>query len=286
MTHRWSGALVKAGIVGLAWAAVAGAQELDGARCDSIVAAARVDSTPAGLFIFVRRIDGELPELQPNFISQRIQTMFVPPRPFRLTVFSGPARMRTLRPIGTDTTGELRAPIVVGVYRFTSVKGAGRLERARIVRASLMPGFDSAATAAIVEASIDREVFSPPEPDDSMTVDVWLSSDSIPRSHRIVGAQFPRMRVVDAVPLPDNPPAVFPDSAKAQGIVVAEVVMRFVVDRKGLPDPGTVELLRSTSYSFARAALAALPKQRFQPATIRGCPVAQTVDYSFTFVPP
>jgi TonB family protein len=275
---------VKATMIAAVSAGASGAQFTDTARCDSIIAAARVDSTPAGLFIFVRRIDGELPELQPKFISDRIQTMFVPPRPFRLTVFSGPARMRTLRPVASDTVGELRAPTVVGVYRFTSIRG--QVNRARIVRASLMPGFDSAATAAIVEASLDHEVFSAPTGEDSMTVDVWLSSDSMPSSRRIVGAQFPRMRVVDAVPRSDNPPAVFPDSAKAAGILAAEVVLRFVVDRTGAPEPGTVELLRSSGYSFARAAFEALPKQRFQPATIRGCAVAQTVDYSFSFVAP
>ena len=255
------------------------------ARCDSIVAAARFDSTPAGLFVFVRRLDGELPELQPRAIGDRIGVAFVPPRPFRLTVFSGPARMRTLHPVATDTIGELRAPIVIGVYRFTSVRGDAAT-RVRIVRSSLMPGFDSAATAAIVEGSNDREAFAPPDPADSMTVDVWFSSDSMPGAQRIIAAHFPRMRVVDAIPSRDNPPAVFPDSAEADSLTTGEVVLRFVVDGTGLPEPSTVELLRATSFSFVRAALAALPKQRFQPATIRGCPVAQTVDYSFSFVPP
>jgi hypothetical protein len=282
---RWAEALANGMILALLGARVLGAQGAERARCDSVVAAARVDSTPAGLFILARRLDGELPELQPKFIGDRVGVAFVPPKPFRLTVFSGPARMRTLRPVASDTAGELRAPVVIGVYRFTSIRGRA-VERARIVRSSLMPGFDSAATSAIIEAALDREVFAPPEPEDSMTVDVWFSSDSMPRSQRIIAARFPRMRVIDAVPSRDNPPAVFPDSAKADSVTAGEVVLRFVVDRAGLPEPATVELLRATSFSFVRAALDALPKQRFEPATIRGCPVAQTVDYSFSFVLP
>lgn len=282
---RGTRALVRAAMLVVISGRAADAQGIKTARCDSIVAAARVDSTPAGLFVFVRRLDGELPELQPKAIGDRIGVAFVPPKPFRMTVFSGPARMRTLRPVATDTAGELRAPIVIGVYRFTSRKGndPGRI---RVVRSSLMPGFDSAATSAIVEGSADREVFAPPEPDDSMTVDVWFSSDSVPGAQRITAAHFPRMRVVDAIPSRDNPPAVFPESAKVDSLNTGEVVLRFVVDAAGLPEPSTVELLRATSISFVRAALDALPKQRFRPATIRGCPVAQTVDYSFSFVPP
>jgi hypothetical protein len=237
------------------------------------------------LFVLVRRLDGELPELQPTAIAERLRIAFVPPKPFRLTVFSGPARMRTLRPVPSDSGGELRAPLVIGVYRFTSVKGK-LLERARVVRRSLMPGFDSAATAAIIQGSADREAFAPPEPDDSMTVDVWFSSDSMAKSQRMFAAQFPRMRVIDAVPNRDNPPAAFPDSAKADSTTTGEVVLRFVVDRQGSPEPGTIELLRATSISFVRAAFEALPKQRFRPATIGGCAVAQTVDYSFSFVVP
>jgi hypothetical protein len=47
-----------------------------------------------------------------------------------------------------------------------------------------------------------------------------------------------------------------------------------------------IEVARATSIAFLRAALASLPTQRFAPARIHGCPVAQVVDYSFSFVQP
>jgi TonB family protein len=88
------------------------------------------------------------------------------------------------------------------------------------------------------------------------------------------------------VPQRDNPPPVFPEDEKADSVTTGEVVLRFVVDRSGLPDMATIELVRATSLSFARAAIVALPSQRFQPATIHGCAVAQAIDYSFSFVLP
>jgi hypothetical protein len=64
------------------------------------------------------------------------------------------------------------------------------------------------------------------------------------------------------------------------------VVLRFVVDPEGDVASGTIEVARATSIDFLRAALMSLPMQRFAPARIHGCPVAQVVDYSFSFVQP
>jgi outer membrane biosynthesis protein TonB len=172
-----------------------------------------------------------------------------------------------------------------GVYRFTASKRAGRISPT-IMRASLIPGFDSAAVAAILDMGTVHDVLVPPADDDSMRVDVRLSTDSTADARRMIAATFPRMPVLDAMPKADNPPAVFPEDEKADGVGTGEVVLRFVVDRTGMPDMTTIELVRATSLSFARAAAIALPSQRFEPATIRGCAVAQAIDYSFSFVLP
>ena len=119
------------------------------ARCDSIVAAARVDSVPAGLFISVGQLSGaQVRRHQLDVIANYLGAEFVAPRPFRLTVFSGPPLTRILRPLCSDSTGILRAPSVTGVFRFTSPK-RGSAPDVRTVRASLMAGFDSAAISAI-----------------------------------------------------------------------------------------------------------------------------------------
>jgi len=273
-------------VVGAASSAHAQRQPVDTSRCDSIVAAARVDSVPAAIFLAVRRIDGAaLPVMQAQVIADYIRAAFLPPSPFRMTTFSGPARMRVLRPVASDTGVDLRAPMITGVYRFTATKRGAHITPT-VVRTSLVPGFDSAAVAAIVDVGRFRDVLVPPENDDSMRVDVRMSTDSSADSRRMIAATFPRMRVADAVPKRDNPPPVFPEDEKADSVTTGEVVLRFVIDRSGLPDMATIELVRATSLSFARAAVMALPAQRFEPATIHGCAVAQAIDYSFSFVLP
>ena len=281
-----SSRLIVAAIVTAAASAQAQRQPVDTARCDSIVAAARVDSVPAALFIAVRRVDGgALPSEQARVIGQYIHAAFVPPRPFRLTTFSGPARMRVLRPVASDTATDLRAPTITGVYRLRVSRASSPIEP-RVIRASQVPGFDSAAVAAIVDMSQSPAVLVPPDDDDSMSVDIRMSTDSSVDARRMIAATFPRMPVSDAVPRRDNPPAQFPEDEKADSVTAGEAVLRFVVDQVGAPNLATIELVRATSLSFARAAIVALPLQRFAPATIHGCPVAQVIDYSFSFVLP
>jgi hypothetical protein len=258
----------------------------DTARCDSIIAAARADTVPATIFLAVRRIDGAtLPVMQAQVIADYIRAAFVAPSPFQLTTFSGPARMRVLRPVTSDTVADLRAPTITGVYRFTASKRVSAIAP-KAMRASLIPGFDSAAIAAIADMGRFHDVLVPPGGDDSMRVDVRISTDSTADARRMIVASFPRMPVIDAVPKRENPPAAFPEDERADSVTSGEVVLRFVVDRWGTADLATIELVRATSLSFARAAIVALPTQRFEPATIRGCAVGQAIDYSFSFVLP
>ena len=255
-------------------------------RCDSVVAASKVDSTLVAIFVRAVRLDGQLQPGQSRFIAQMVASAFVPPRPFRMSVFSGASQMRVLRRVEHDSPVELRSPTITGVYRYTTTRDAltGRIET---LRTSLVPGFDSAAMDAIHSATTLADVRSMTENDaDSMRVEVRFSTDSVGEAYRIAAASFPRMPVSDAVPRRDNPPPEFPASARADSITTGEVVLRFVVDQSGQVTPGTIEVSRATNLEFLRSALASLPAQRFAPAMIRGCPIAQLVDYSFSFVLP
>jgi outer membrane biosynthesis protein TonB len=179
---------------------------------------------------------------------------------------------------------ELQAPTVTGVYRFFATK-RGSVSGMQVVRASLMPGFDSAAAAAIGTAAAFGALV-PSTGEDSMRAEVRFSTDSSLGARRIISASLPRMRVVNAVPRRDNPPPVFPDEEKGDSTVTGEVIFRFVVDRDGSPAMETVELVRGTALSFVKTALAILPKQMFAPATIGGCAVSQRVELPFTFAAP
>lgn len=255
-------------------------------RCDSIVAAARVDTVPVAIFLRVQRLDGEFLTGQSSRMVRSIASAFVAPQPFRLSVFSGGSQMRVLRRVAADTVGELRAPTLTGVYRFTTTRD-GLKRRIETLRRSLVPGFDSAAADAIDAAFSLADVRAIPDGDvDSMRVEARFSTDSTAGAYRLVSAEFPRMPVVDAVPRRDNPAAEFPASAKDDSTFSGEVVLRFVVTPSGDVAAGTIEIARATGFDFARSALASLPAQHFSPATIHGCPVSQLVDYAFSFVQP
>jgi hypothetical protein len=252
-------------------------------RCDSILTAAHVDSVPGALFISINRTDDFWTSDQQIQLLTTIGAAFVPPHPFRMAVFSGPSLSRSLRIRGADTASELRAPTITGDYRFTT-DTAGNIGEIRVARASLMVGFDSAAIAAVREAGQVKELFKAPSR--SMTLDLRLSTDSTLGARRLTSAFFPRVPVVDAQPLPDNPAPTFPDSDRAAGVTSGEVVTRFVVDRLGMPMTETIEFIRGSSLGFARQALTVFPKLRFKPATVHGCAVAQRIDYPFAFLLP
>jgi hypothetical protein len=269
----------------LIWCAASGvgAQAVpDTARCEAVVRSARVDSVPVGLFASAMRVDSDLWNRDGSKIAMNVAAVFVPPKPLQLSVFSGPARTHMLRSLSGDTTVDLRAPTITGVYRISSTKGDTAI-RVGVVRASLVIGFDSSVIAAIHSAALIKGLFDPPPGDDSMRLNVRFSTDSIAGAQRFISAAFPRLPVVDALPLSSNPSAPFPAEAIADSLDRGEVVFRMVVDRNGLPALDAVEIVRSTADSFVRSALSVLPQQRFRPATVKGCPVAQVIDYPFTF---
>jgi TonB family protein len=256
----------------------------DSARCDSIVRskAAVIDSVPTAVFLYAEETQGNwMTEEERDVIESRIRFYFVPPSPFGLSVFEGPALTRGVRISSAgDSLGVPRSASILGVYRVEET-AYGLTAEPAVIRASLMRGLDSAIIRAIRSAA---RVASPFRPDSG---DLWrflvrLSLDSVDGSHRLAQGTFPRMRVRDAAPITrDRPP--FPDEARADSLDHGEVVLRFVVDHDGSPALETVELVRSTYTPFTRAALLALTTQKFRPATIHGCPVAQVVEFPFIF---
>jgi hypothetical protein len=280
---RRSGLAIAA--VALSGARLVGAQaQTDGARCDSIVAstAGVVDSVSAVIFVFVAEIRGDrMTYEQRDLIESRIARTFVPPSPLGLSVFEGPALARALRiSSGADTLGIPRGASVLGTYRI-EVTESGAASEVEVVRSSLMRGLDSALIRAIRSAAGIGTAFRPVS-GDRWRLEIRIGGDSVDGAQRLAQGTFPRMRVRDATPASKERPA-FPEDAHADSLDHGEVVLRFVVDRDGAPALETVELVRSTDLWFTRAALRALATQKFRPATIRGCPVAQVIEFPFIF---
>ena len=259
---------------------LARAQRPDSTRCDSIMAAAAVDTADTGLYISIRRLD-EGPEPDPRLVdglAAKIAHAFHAPRPFRLSVFEGPLAMRGLRLAGADTTRATRAASVTGAYSLW-VTESGPTEPF-VLRASFITGLDSSMLRAIATPVYEWRQLQR-HAGVAGRYRIRLSDDSTGGSLLAYG-RFPRMSVHDAMPK-RAAPLVFPDSALADSLDHGETVLRFVVDRAGVPALETVEIVRSTALAFTRAAVMALVDQRFAPATIRGCPVAQVVEFPFIF---
>lgn len=253
----------------------------DSARCDSLVAASAVDSVPSALFIWVGQLAGaDLDESQQDRIESLIAQMFAAPTPFRLSVFDGPPVIRGLRVgHGRGDSAAVREVSVAGVYRIT-ITAHGGVDELAVVRSSLVRGLDSAMTRAIRAAASTGAALWPGG-HDRWRLQIRLGGDSLPGARRLAQGVFPRMPVRDAVALPSNPSPA-PDSTQ-RAAEHGDVVLRFVVDRDGKPALETIEIVRATTLSLARTALESVGALRFTPATIRGCPVAQLVDYPFVF---
>jgi len=262
---------------------VAAQRAPDSTRCDSIVGsrAAIVDSTSTAIFIFIEQTDYDWLAVDRGRMETRILRGFSAPRPFRLSVFEGPSLVGGLRISSpTDSTGVRREVSIHGTYRI-ELSRAGPMNGPVVVRASLLPGFDSAMVRAIRTASLMTNALNPPF-GGSWHLQIRVSTDSLDDSRRLAEGMFPVMLVHDASSLTRRQLS-FPEAARADDLDHGEAVLRFVVDRDGKAALETVEVVRASASVFARAAIVALSDQTFHPATIRGCPVAQVIEFPFIF---
>lgn len=86
--------------------------------------------------------------------------------------------------------------------------------------------------------------------------------------------------------MPGNPHPLYPVNADAKRIP-GEVLVSFVVGPDGRAIFSTARVLKGGRYrDFQVAVLEVLPRMRFDPARIAGCPVAQLVQMPFSFTIP
>jgi TonB family protein len=84
------------------------------------------------------------------------------------------------------------------------------------------------------------------------------------------------------VPLPDRGAVPrYPDEARRAGRE-GSVLIRFLVTETGLPDFGSIDVVRGDP-DFVTAVLLAVPRMRFRPATVGGCAVRMLVQQPFEF---
>jgi hypothetical protein len=262
------------------------------ANCDSIVAAARGDSTLVKVRAYLYRIDGlPLPSAYRDLLLQGITSHLELPRPLRIPIFeAGPVRLRMLRaerdPSG-DSTG-LRAPVLSGVYQF-ALHRDGTAGLVVVAASSLVPDFDLSVTRAVAAASKDRSLpqLRRDVVGNEIPLQLRITSGAEDSRVRVPGfdlfaSYFPRMHMIDARPSSENLPPAYPELEREDGRD-GEVFVQMVVGENGSFVPGTVDVIRSSSPVFSAAALVALVGYKFTPAHVESCVVPQIVHVPFWF---
>lgn len=276
----------------LASAARLAAQPAAGvAACDSVLRAARADSIVISARAYLTRRDGELlPPRARLLLAQALLARLEPPKPLRLPVFGhGPAELRMLRreTLGGDSI-RIREPVVYGTYTFT-IRRNGSVDSVATRTPTMVPGFDERVIEAIRSAGADSAmaVVGHALDQDSLVIDLRVTTGSEDTRLRVPAvtlftATFPRVRLVDAKPLPPVPLPQYPEDERDEGRD-GDVLLRIVVDGSGAPLISTLEVLHATSSSFALAAAKTMARYHFAPAHVGACTVPQVVLLPFWF---
>jgi protein TonB len=89
----------------------------------------------------------------------------------------------------------------------------------------------------------------------------------------------------------DDPPALvsagpnrYPEVLRAAGIA-GRVVVKFVIDTTGHPEPNTIQIVSTPHPGFANAAKEMVSKSVFRPGKVRGQAVAVLVQQAINFTP-
>ena len=257
--------------------------------CDSVLRAARTDSTEVTARAYLLRRDGHtLTPRARNLLLAAFSSEFRPPKPLQLSVFaSGPVRTRMLqREVLAGDSLSKREPLIYGVYDFT-LRRDGSVAGVVASVPTMVPGFDEQVAKALVAAAADSVPAMVPRALDVDSLRLELRITTGPEDTRLrvapdtlFSAKFPLVRMADARPIGMTPLPEYPPDERDEGRD-GEVLLRVVIDTSGEPVIPTLEILHATSPSFALSAARALARYHFAPAHVASCPVSQVTVMPF-----
>lgn len=256
------------------------------AACQAKLTAAAADSQVLQLHVRVATFDTarHLSVQHQGMIGEGVRQVIVMPRVLSLDVY---------QPMKNDAW-----PTITGVYR-TTLHRDGHFTETRTVGGTRNRGFDSAVVAAIV--ALDTIGLLPP-PDsismggaESIDLRIVVAPGAVMSTRATVTPKaaegitpLVRLRVPirSASRAPQvksgNPHPLYPPDLR-QARIEGETIFEFVVDANGVPDPSTAQVVRATAPQFAQSVLDVLPKLRFDPLLVEGCPVGAFVRMPFSF---
>jgi TonB family protein len=269
----------------------------DSARCRAMLAHPTHDSVTVDIGVSIAAFDTAI-NLSSSFrglIAQGLRATLHPPRPLALDVYTvtDPAGAQ-----GTVSGDGVVTPTLTGAYRAALMRD-GSLRHIRVVGGAGVRTFDRAFLVALQKVSDSGYVMPIQDgtrpPPDSVELRFVVQPSQVSR----IGVPSPgdsgttlepllRLRVpalgsaTNASPVRDNPSPRYPANARSAG-VEGKTVFQFVIDERGMPDMASVQILQATATPFASAVLDVLPRFRFFPLRVNGCPLASLVQMPFTF---
>lgn len=264
-------------VTSLSTGSIAGAQEIhtDSTRCDSLPQyGLRTDTLSAQVSL---EPANALPAGWEEMLLEGISGHFMTPTTAGIPVYGGSKVVDGQPLVSVEVSGEVMADLARD----------GSLTNPMISVSTLSPEIDHRLIAAI--RSLDSSRVLPPFPEGAKvkSVRVRYRITENPDSGRL-------MRPMSVVQQPtwilerpafarrDNPfPRYPPEGERAR--VGDEVLVSFVIDSDGRARMETLRMLKGHYREFQLAVLDVLPRMRFDPARIAGCPVAQLVQMPFSF---
>lgn len=268
----------------------------DTARCDAALSAPSPDSqtTRVSLMMFPFDTSDKLSASYESLIGMGIRQFLVVPQPLVLNTYE--TRTALAPPI--EDMGARAVLTLQGFYRATLHRD-GTFSRVRAVGGTRNTGFDAAfidalqqlsQSGALPELAASAATFS----GDSMDVRFVVVPDAISLKPGIAGQpaagitpliqmRLPIRHITKSMePKRGNQPPLYPPELRRAN-VTGQTLFEFVVDAAGQVDVTSVQVQSATAAEFVESVFAALPKLRFDPLFVEGCPVRVLARMPFQF---
>lgn len=211
----------------------------------------------------------------------------LPPSALALVLEAIASRVEVHPPLAMPVfiaVGERAMPVVDGEFTFT-LHGDGSVSHLRMLATTYAAQLDTSIVRAIeLAAATHALVAIAGQPKDTVALRLTLGMDpdSTGASRPLFALRVPVQHLDYPAEARRHPPPAFPMVAWRNG-VGGHVRVQFVVGTDGHAMPGTYRLLDTDYREIALAALNAIAKWEFAPATTGGCAIPQVIEEEFTY---
>jgi TonB family protein len=215
------------------------------------------------------------------FILHEITYRIRPPSPLSLSIYAGLAGSGS-----RSDSARLVHVVVNGMFGLTLHRD-GRVTDSRTLSSTLNPNLDTRVIEAI-RAVDSAGVLAPyvatlKHKSVEMRLRLQTARRAPDTSVVVFRLRAPVVGLTEQVgPDPGQDGPRYPTGLR-EANVEGDVLLQFVVDESGRPDLRTLIVPTATNTGFLKAVVDALPRMRFRPAHVAGCPLKMLVQLPFEF---